>query len=30
MNTIALIKIAQELAEMGMENEANDILSSNE
>ena len=27
MNTIALIKIAQELAEMGMENEANDILS---
>ena len=27
MNTIALIKIAQELAEMGLENEADDILS---
>ena len=27
MNTIALIKIAQELAEMGLKNEADDILS---
>ena len=27
MNTYALIKIAQELAEMGLENEADDILS---
>jgi len=27
MNTYALIKIAQELADMGLENEADDILS---
>jgi hypothetical protein len=27
MNTYALIKIAQELAEMGLENEADDIIS---